>query len=52
MRVWTVKFQNELQIGVFKYFGVILMADFINDEKQKLKLQYNKNVRFGFLAVI
>ncbi|TAL67561.1 MAG: hypothetical protein EPN82_13995 [Bacteroidetes bacterium] len=50
--IWTIKFENEFQIKVLKYFGVILRADFIYDEKQKRELQYKQNIRFGFIALI
>ena len=50
--VWSIKFENEFQIKVLKYFGVILRADFIYDEMQKRELQYKQNIRFGFIAMI
>ncbi|OGU12408.1 MAG: hypothetical protein A2X61_04610 [Ignavibacteria bacterium GWB2_35_12] len=50
--VWSIKFENEFQIKILKYFGVILRADFIYDEKQKRELQYKQNIRFGFIAMI
>ncbi len=47
---WTVGWENELQIQVWKFFGVLLEIDIRYDENQFLRTQYKQSFRFGIVT--
>jgi hypothetical protein len=49
---YTVKFQNEFQFFIWRFFGILIKFDFVYDEKQKKGLQLKQSIRFGVGVVI
>ncbi|MFP4529625.1 MAG: hypothetical protein ACLFQX_13850 [Candidatus Kapaibacterium sp.] len=50
--VWVVKFENQFDIKVWKFLGILVELDIYYDESQSVNLQYNQNARFGIVAKI
>ena len=46
----TGKWQNELQVSLWKSLSLILKIDLAYDENQRAKLQYKENLRLGMVV--
>nr|HPO63182.1 hypothetical protein [Candidatus Kapabacteria bacterium] len=49
---WTVKFQNEFQVKIWEWLGIIIKADVYYDEIQSPSIQYKQSTRIGVNATI
>ena len=49
---WSFRWQNEFQINIWKFFGILIKVELSYDEKQMLMLQYKQNLRLGIVANI
>jgi hypothetical protein len=47
---WTVKFQNEFQVKIWEWLGIIIKADVYYDEIQSPSIQYKQSTRIGVNA--
>jgi hypothetical protein len=52
MTKWTLLFQNEFKINVWKIIGILLKIDLIYNEQQALRVQYKQSLRFGIVMDI
>lgn len=50
LKKWTVDWENEFQIQVWKFFGVLVEMDVRYDEKQSFHTQYQQSLRFGIVT--
>jgi hypothetical protein len=50
LELWTVKWQNEIQVNIWKFLCILIKADVYYDEKQKAELQFKQSTRFAVAA--
>ncbi len=50
LEIWAVELDNELQIKIWKIFGVIVRAKVFYDQNKSLKTQYSQNLSIGIAA--
>jgi hypothetical protein len=50
--IWLVRFENDLNMMIWDYFGVIIRMNFIYDHNQMKKIQIQQSFRIGIIIKI
>jgi len=50
MTKWTIEFDNEFQIQLWKWFGIIARIKVFYDENKSLNTQYNQSMSLGLVG--
>ena len=52
LNVWSLKFENQFDIKVWKFLGILIEINVFYDQNQSMNIQYRQNARLGIIAKI